>query len=116
MERQDDLPVITAPAGAVRQLTDLHGRTFSCNYYRNVWPKVRQGFTPKEARIDLAGSWSWLDEVIQAVLRDRSLGGRFRIRDGRVYLASSNRQIAHIREMAHVPDQRRIGVTTSEGQ
>jgi len=61
--------------------------------------------------MDLAGSWSWLDEVVQAVLRDRSLGGRFSIREGRVYLASNNRQIAEIREIPDVMDGRRTGQT-----
>jgi len=92
------LPVITAPAGAQRELTEAFGNKFSCNCYRSVWPKVRQGFTPKDERNDLAGTQPWLDKLVKVGLSDTSLGGRFYIREGRAYMAASKRPIAQIRE------------------
>jgi len=102
------LPIITAPTGAKRHLTEAYGDKFSCNYRKSVWPKVRQGLTPIDERNDLAGTQRWLDELVEVVLADTSLGGRFYIREGRAYMAASKRPIAEIREEP-VPIQTAVG-------
>ena len=70
--------------------------TFSCNWKREVWPVTRSGFTPVGEREHLEGVFPALDEIVRHVLDAQRRGGRFRIGDDGVFLASDGREVLRL--------------------
>ena len=51
--------------------------TFSTNPQGQIWPFVTYGLTPEELRDGIRGLSSVIDEVADALVSHRTLGGRF---------------------------------------
>lgn len=60
--------------------------SFSCNRKKEVWPWIGYGFSDEKDRIHLQGEVPLLDLIVDIVLRERWLGGRFFINEKGVYL------------------------------
>ena len=61
--------------------------TFSCNEDADVWPFITLGYTDHSSRMLIErGDIPHLDEIVDAVLDFRPLGGRFFISDDGVFI------------------------------
>ena len=68
--------------------------TFSCNPKREVWPFITFGYTDERERLDLQGQIELLDDIVEDVLWENHLGGRFHINDNGAYLADDGPQVS----------------------
>lgn len=67
--------------------------TFSCNKFHQVWPQSAWGFTDEARRVYLERQIPQLDQIVEVVLSERPLGGRFFISDKGVFLKPKNDEI-----------------------
>ena len=67
--------------------------SFSCNQKNEVWPWIGFGYSAEEDRIHLEGKVRLLDQIVEIVLQERWLGGRFFICEKGVYLRPSDPHI-----------------------
>ena len=75
-----------------QQLKDMQVRlrmdwpaVFSCNANRETWAFTTLGYTPHPERIRVEGQSDVLDDIVEMVLDERPVGGRFFINETGVF-------------------------------
>ena len=69
---------------------------FSCNGSAQVWPTNSSGHSNERDRIQLAGQYSALDEIVAEILRKHKKGSRFGINRTGAFYAGNGEKISTI--------------------